>query len=174
MTLGGRAAEDIIFGKISTGAQNDLERVTRMAYAMVTIYGMNDKIGHVSFNDPNGEFAYSKPYSEKTSEMIDQEVRGIIQNAYDRTKQLLTEKRTELENLAQELLRKEILFQYDLESIVGKRPFDHKTNYENYMDGDNNTQTDAVITETQETASEPTIVIPDSAEPGPEDTTPIV
>ncbi len=135
MTLGGRAAEDIIFGKISTGAQNDLERVTRMAYAMVTIYGMNSKVGHVSFNDSTGEFAYSKPYSEKTSELIDEEVRNLIQNAYERTKQLLSEKREQLENLAQELLRKEILFQYDLESIIGKRPFEHKTNYENYMEG---------------------------------------
>ena len=136
MTLGGRAAEDLIFGKISTGAQNDLERVTRMAYAMVTIYGMNAKVGHVSFNDSTGEYAYSKPYSEKTAEMIDEEVRQIIQNAYERTKALLNDKRKELENLSQELLRKEILFQYDLENLIGKRPFDHKTNYENYMDSD--------------------------------------
>jgi cell division protease FtsH len=136
MTLGGRAAEDLIFGKISTGAQNDLERVTRMAYAMVTIYGMNKKVGHVSFNDPQGEFAYSKPYSEKTSEMIDEEVRSIIQDAYERTKNLLSEKRTQLENLSQELLKKEILFQYDLENIIGKRPFEHKTNYESYMESE--------------------------------------
>jgi AFG3 family protein len=134
MTLGGRAAEDIIFNKISTGAQNDLERVTRMAYAMVTIYGMNDKVGHVSFNDPTGEFTYSKPYSEKTGEMIDEEVRKIISQAYERTKALLTSKKEELSKLAQELLKKEILFQYDLETIIGKRPFDHKTNYENYME----------------------------------------
>lgn len=137
MTLGGRAAEEIIFGKISTGAQNDLERVTRMAYAMVTIYGMNSKVGHVSFNDSTGEFAYSKPYSEKTSELIDEEVRSLIQNAYERTKKLLSEKREQLENLAHELLRKEILFQYDLESLIGKRPFEHKTNYESYMEGNN-------------------------------------
>lgn len=149
MTLGGRAAEDLIFGKISTGAQNDLERVTRMAYAMVTIYGMNSKIGHVSFNDSTGEYAYSKPYSEKTAEMIDDEVRILIQKAYDRTKDLLSSKKAELEKLAQELLRKEILFQYDLENIIGKRPFTHKTNYENYMDG--------------EKTSEP-IVIPDIVE----------
>jgi cell division protease FtsH len=136
MTLGGRAAEDLIFGKISTGAQNDLERVTRMAYAMVTIYGMNAKVGHVSFNDSTGEYAYSKPYSEKTAEMIDEEVRQIIQKAYERTKSLLSDKRKELENLSQELLRKEILFQYDLENLIGKRPFDHKTNYENYMESD--------------------------------------
>lgn len=173
MTLGGRAAEEIIFGKISTGAQNDLERVTRMAYAMVTIYGMNDKVGHVSFNDPNGEFAYSKPYSEKTAEMIDQEVRGIIQKAYDRTKQLLTEKHAELERLAQELLRKEILFQYDLESIVGKRPFDHKTNYENYMDSQSEptpVATETVVTETPvseppaETSTETTTETPTNPE----------
>lgn len=156
MTLGGRAAEDIIFGKISTGAQNDLERVTRMAYAMVTIYGMNDKVGHVSFNDSTGEFAYSKPYSEKTSELIDDEVRNIIHLAYERTKKLLTEKRTELENLAQELLRKEILFQYDLESIIGKRPFEHKTNYENYMEGETPVIDEAKKDETtSETASAP-------------------
>jgi AFG3 family protein len=136
MTLGGRAAEDIIFGKVSTGAQNDLERVTRMAYAMVTIYGMNDKVGNVSFNDPTGEFTYSKPYSEKTGEMIDDEVRIIIKSAYERTKQLLTGKREELVKLAQELLKKEILFQYDLENIIGKRPFEHKTNYENYMESE--------------------------------------
>jgi AFG3 family protein len=134
MTLGGRAGEDIVFGKISTGAQNDLERVTRMAYAMVSIYGMNERIGHVSFNDPNGEYAYSKPYSDHTAELIDEEVRKLIQKAYDRTKALLNDKREQLESLAQELLKKEILFQYDLEKIIGKRPFEHKTNYENYMD----------------------------------------
>lgn len=161
MTLGGRAAEEIIFGKISTGAQNDLERVTRMAYAMVTIYGMNDKVGHVSFNDPNGEFAYSKPYSEKTSELIDQEVRGIIHQAYERTKQLLSEKREQLENLAHELLRKEILFQYDLESIIGKRPFEHKTNYENYMESEN-----AIIRE--EPASEKPIETTPAPDTNPE------
>jgi AFG3 family protein len=107
-----------------------------MAYAMVTIYGMNNKVGHVSFNDSTGEYAYSKPYSEKTAEMIDEEVRQIIQKAYERTKALLSDKRKELENLSQELLRKEILFQYDLENLIGKRPFDHKTNYENYMESD--------------------------------------
>ncbi|MES2617618.1 MAG: ATP-dependent zinc metalloprotease FtsH [Bacteroidota bacterium] len=144
MTLGGRAAEDIIFGKVSTGAQNDLERITKMAYSMVTIYGMNDRIGNVSFNDSTGEFAYNKPYSERTAEMIDEEVRKIIDTAFIRTKALLNSKRAELENLAQELLKKEILFQYDLEALIGKRPFDHKTNYENYMESGNN---DNVTTE---------------------------
>lgn len=134
MTLGGRAAEDIVFGKISTGAQNDLERVTKMAYAMVTIYGMNEKVGHISFNDQNSEYGFNKPYSEKTSELIDQEVRELINQAYERTKALLLSRKTELKNLAHELLKKEVLFQYDLENIIGKRPFQHKTNFESYME----------------------------------------
>jgi AFG3 family protein len=124
MTLGGRVAEDIIFGRISTGAQNDLERITKMAYGMVTIYGMNENIGNVSFNDSNQEYGFTKPYSEKTSEMIDHEVRKIIDACYQRTKVLLTEKRPKLEELAQVLLKKEILFQTDLEVILGKRPHD--------------------------------------------------
>jgi cell division protease FtsH len=134
MTLGGRAAEDIVFGKISTGAQNDLERVTKMAYAMVTIYGMNEKVGHISFKDQNSEYGFNKPYSEKTSELIDQEVRELINQAYLRTKNLLTSRKSELESLAHELLKKEVLFQYDLEKIIGKRPFQHKTNFESYME----------------------------------------
>jgi cell division protease FtsH len=169
MTLGGRAAEDIIFGKISTGAQNDLERITKMAYAMVTIYGMNDKVGQVSFNDSTGEFAYNKPYSEKTADLIDEEVRLIIQKAYDRTKTLLNERRSELEKLAHELLAKEILFQTDLESIIGKRPFDHKTNYESFVHGDQ-TQNQAVIETDQTTVSE-TATTSEPSENAADDTT---
>lgn len=136
MTLGGRVAEDIIFGRISTGAQNDLERITKMAYAMVSIYGMNAKVGNVSFNDPQGEYGLTKPYSDNTAQMIDQEVRNLIQSAYDRTKNLLLEKRDLLEALTQQLLKKEIIFQSDLEGILGKRPFDHKTTYQEYMTSD--------------------------------------
>jgi len=169
MTLGGRAAEDIIFSKISTGAQNDLERITKMAYAMVTIYGMNDKVGQVSFNDSTGEFAYNKPYSEKTADLIDEEVRLIIQKAYDRTKTLLNERRSELEKLAHELLAKEILFQTDLESIIGKRPFDHKTNYESFVHGDQ-TQNQAVIETDQTTVSE-TATTSEPSENAADDTT---
>ena len=110
MTLGRRVAEDIIFGRISTGAQNDLERITKMAYAMVSIYGMNAKVGNVSFNDPQGEYGLTKPYSDNTAQMIDQEVRNLIQSAYDRTKTLLLEKRDLLEALTQQLLKKEIIF----------------------------------------------------------------
>jgi len=135
MTLGGRVAEDIVFNKISTGAQNDLERITKLSYAMVTIYGMNEKVGNVSFNDTQGEYQFNKPYSEKTSEMIDIEVRSQIDRAYQRTKQLLTDKRDGLEKLAEKLLEKEILFQSDLEEILGKRPFDNRTTYDEFVNG---------------------------------------
>ncbi len=124
MTLGGRIAEAIFFDKISTGAQNDLERITKLAYSMVTIYGMNEKVGHVSFHDPQGEYGYQRPYSEKTAELIDEEVRALIQKAYDITEALLTEKKAELELVAKALLEKEILFKSDLENLIGRRPFD--------------------------------------------------
>jgi cell division protease FtsH len=123
MTLGGRAAEEIVFGEISTGAQNDLERITKTAYAMVTIYGMNERVGQFSFNDDSGEYSFTKPYSEHTARIIDEEVKGIIDNAYIRTKELLVERRDELEKLAQELLEKEVLFKDDLERLIGPRPF---------------------------------------------------
>jgi len=127
MALGGRVAEDIIFGKITTGAQNDLERITKMAYAMTTIYGMNEKVGQVSFNDTQGEYQFNKPYSEETSTLIDDEVRKMIDTAYERTKQLLLKHKNELETIAKELLKKEILFRSDLERLIGKRPFSEKT-----------------------------------------------
>ncbi|MBE9584915.1 ATP-dependent zinc metalloprotease FtsH [Mucilaginibacter sp. JRF] len=135
MTMGGRVAEDIVFNKISTGAQNDLERITKLAYAMVTIYGMNPKVGNVSFNDTQGEYQFNKPYSEKTSELIDEEVRNLIGRVYEMTKQLLNDKREGLEKLANKLLEKEILFQSDLEEILGKRPFDHRTTYDEFVNG---------------------------------------
>lgn len=131
MTLGGRAAEEIIFKKISTGALSDLERVTKMAYSIVSVYGMNDKIGNVSYYDSKSDgYKMTKPYSETTAETIDEEVRKLIHNAYERTKELLRSKLTELETLAQELLEKEILFQSDLEKLIGKRPFEKETTYE--------------------------------------------
>ncbi len=135
MTMGGRVAEDITFGKISTGAQNDLERITKLAYAMVTLYGMSEKVGNVSFNDQGGEYNFSKPYSDKTAELIDNEVRELIGGVYKRTKDLLIEKRDGLEALAVKLLEKEILFQSDLEEILGKRPFDNRTTYDEFVNG---------------------------------------
>lgn len=135
MTLGGRAAEDIIYGKISTGALSDLERITKIAYSIVTVYGMNDKIGNVSFYDAKqSEYSFTKPYSEHTAQTIDQEVRLIIESAYIRTKNLLVERRTELETVAQELLKKEIVYQYDLEKMIGKRPFDKRTTLQEFTD----------------------------------------
>ncbi|WP_196860020.1 ATP-dependent zinc metalloprotease FtsH [Pedobacter sp. CAN_A7] len=135
MTLGGRVAEEIVFGKISTGAQNDLERITKLSYAMVTVYGMNAVVGNVSFHDPQNEYNFSKPYSDKTAEIIDQEVRKIIADAYQRTKDLLTVNREGLEKLAKKLIEKEILFQADLEEILGKRPFEHRTTYDEFVNG---------------------------------------
>jgi AFG3 family protein len=126
MTLGGRAAEDIFFGKISTGASNDLQQITKIAYSMVTVYGMNDKVGNVSYYDPTADNTFTKPYSEETGKMIDEEVRKMIDVAYLRTKSLLVEKRNEVEILAKELLEKEVLFQSDVEALIGKRPYEDK------------------------------------------------
>lgn len=131
MTLGGRAAEEIIFGKISTGALSDLERITKMAYSIVSVYGMNEKLGNVSFYDSKSDgYKMTKPYSEATAELIDQEVHKLIDFAYQRTLDLLRERSEELETLAQELLQKEILFQSDLEKLIGKRPFAKETTYQ--------------------------------------------
>jgi cell division protease FtsH len=126
MTLGGRASEDIFFGKISTGAQNDLQQITKIAYSMVSVYGMNDKVGNISFYDPNQENTFTKPYSDETAKLIDEEVRKLIDGAYERTKSLLNEKKGDVEKLAKALLEKEVLFQSDVEGLIGKRPFEHK------------------------------------------------
>ena len=126
MTLGGRAAEEIVFGKISTGASNDLQQITKIAYSMVTVYGMNDKLGNVSFYDPTQENTFQKPFSEETGKIIDEEVRKIIEKAYISTKELLVEKREEVEKLAKALLEKEVLHKSDVEELIGKRPFEDK------------------------------------------------
>ena len=138
MALGGRAAEELIFGKISTGALSDLERITKVAYSIVTIYGMNDKIGNVSYYDSKqSEYNFQKPYSEATAELIDKEVKKLIDEAYDHTKNLLKERSNELEIVAQKLLEKEIIFQADLEELIGKRPFEHQTAYEQFTQNKN-------------------------------------
>jgi cell division protease FtsH len=136
MTFGGRAAEELVFNKISTGALSDLERITKMAYSMVTIYGMNSEIGNISFFDSKqSEYNFNKPYSEATAEKIDVEVKKIIDSAFDRTKALLSQHREYLEIIAKELLEKEILFQADLERLIGKRPFAHQTTYQKFTNG---------------------------------------
>lgn len=130
-TLGGRAAEEVIFGKISTGALSDLEKVTKQAYAMVTYYGLNDKIGNISYYDPQGsEYSFSKPYSEKTAETIDEEVRKMVEAMYVKTKQLLSENKDKLTALANKLTEKEVIFKEDLELIFGKRPWDEEKHEE--------------------------------------------
>jgi AFG3 family protein len=160
MAFGGRAAEDIIFGKISTGALSDLERITKLAYSIVTVYGMNDEIGNMSFYDSKqSEYNFQKPYSDATAERIDKEVKRIIDMAYDRTKTLLSKHKEELEVIAKELLEKEILFQSDLERLIGKRPFEKQTTYQEYTNGkdiDNKISTDTpeATTEAAETSPE--------------------
>ncbi len=136
MAFGGRAAEEIVFGKISTGALSDLERITKMAYSIVTIYGMNPVIGNMSFYDSKqSEYSFQKPYSDATAEKIDNEVKNIIDSAYERTKKLLVEHRQYLDLIAKELLEKEILFQADLERLIGKRPFEKLTTYQQFTNG---------------------------------------
>ena len=126
MTLGGRASEDIFFGKISTGASNDLQQITKIAYSMITVYGMNDKVGNISYYDPSQENMFTKPFSEETGKMIDEEVRKLVDTAYIRTKKLLTDKKGDVEKLAKELLKKEVLFKSDVEALIGKRPYEEK------------------------------------------------
>jgi len=126
MTLGGRASEEVFFHKISTGAQNDLQQITRTAYAMITVYGMSEKLGNISYYDPQQENAFSKPYSDETARMIDDEVRKLIEDAYIKTKKLIVEKKEEVEKIATALLEREVLFQSDVEALIGKRPFEEK------------------------------------------------
>ena len=124
MTLGGRAAEDVMLGKISTGAQNDLEKVTKMAYNMTAVYGLNQKIGLLSF--PKGDNDFKSPYSEDTARMIDEEVRELVDKAYLRTVALVREKKSVVESLAKALLDKEVLQRHDLVKVLGERPFKYE------------------------------------------------
>jgi cell division protease FtsH len=125
--LGGRAAEELVLGTISTGALNDLEKVTKQAYAMVTYFGMNKKLGNISFFDSSGqtEFAFQKPYSEKTAEIIDKEVHTLISDQYERAKKILSENKDKHRQLAEILLEREVIFSEDLERIFGKRKRAH-------------------------------------------------
>jgi len=127
--MGGRAAEEVIFGEVSTGALNDLEKVTKQAYAMVAYYGLSDKIGNLSFYDSTGqqEYSFGKPFSEKTNEIIDKEISEIVERAYTRSKQILRENKEGLEALAQLLLEKEVIFSDDLVDIFGKRQWGGET-----------------------------------------------
>lgn len=124
--LGGRAAEEVVFGRISTGALSDLEKITKQAYACIVYYGLNERIGNISYYDSSGqsEFSFGKPYSESTAKTIDEEVKKMIDVAYAKTKQILVSNKDKLTLLAEKLLEKEVIFKEDLEEIFGKRPFD--------------------------------------------------
>jgi cell division protease FtsH len=121
--LGGRAAEEVAFGKISTGALSDLEKVTKQAYAMVSVYGLNKKIGNRSYYDSSGESQFTKPYSEETARVIDEEVSKIIEKAYEKAKDLLFQNKEKLDNLAKKLLEREVIFKDDLLEVLGERPW---------------------------------------------------
>ena len=128
--LAGRAAEEIVFGKISTGAQNDLDRVTKMAYSMVVVFGMSEKVGNVSYYDMLQQNNLSKPYSDATAEAIDAEIRAIIDRQYDRVKKLLETKREELNTVAQELLKNEMIYRDRVVELIGESPFAKKNEEE--------------------------------------------
>ena len=133
-TMGGRAAEQVIFGQISTGALSDLEKVTKQAFAMVTYYGLDDEIGNLSYYDSTGQqdYALTKPYSEKTAETIDKQVSKLVEQAYQEAVDILSSHRDGLAMLANKLIEKEVIFSDDLESIFGKRPWDADAKEENH------------------------------------------
>ena len=133
MTMGGRAAERVVFDRISTGAMSDLDVVTKMAYAAIAYYGMNEKVGNISFYDMQNNSTFSRPYSEETARMIDEEARKFIDEQYVRAQALLRDKRDLLDVLANELLTKEVIFKDDLERLLGKRPFDKQETVEESM-----------------------------------------
>uniref|UniRef100_A0A2P2LA67 Uncharacterized protein MANES_01G171200 n=2 Tax=Rhizophora mucronata TaxID=61149 RepID=A0A2P2LA67_RHIMU len=137
MTLGGRAAEQVLLGKISTGAQNDLEKVTKMTYAQVAVYGFSDKVGLLSFPQRDDGFEMTKPYSSKTAAIIDGEVREWVNNAYEHTLQLIKDHKEQVAQIAEMLLEKEVLHQDDLLQVLGERPFKSSevTNYDRFKEG---------------------------------------
>ena len=145
--MAGRAAEEVVFGKISTGALNDLERATKIAFSMVTYFGMSPKVGNISYYDTErqGDFNFTKPFSEKTNENIDAEVKRLVEEAYDRAKQIIIDSREKLDQLANILYEREVIFREDVENIYGPRPWDKKSddapNSDKDQDNDNTAQT---------------------------------
>eukprot|EP00924_Labyrinthula_sp_SR-Ha-C_P005792 snap_masked-scaffold_14-processed-gene-5.48-mRNA-1 protein AED:0.23 eAED:0.23 QI:0/-1/0/1/-1/1/1/0/799 len=135
MTLGGRAAEELTFGRhnVTTGAADDLDKVTKMAYNMIKVFGMNEKVGNVSFQPDNNAIVNEKPYSDKTAEIIDEEAKKLITESYERVKELLTEKQDGLKKVAEKLLEAETITQHDLADLIGPRPFKVPLNYEEFL-----------------------------------------
>lgn len=155
-TMGGRAAEKIIFNKVSTGALNDLEKVTKQAFNMVAYFGLNNKIGNISYYDSTGqqEYQFQKPFSEKTAQTIDTEVSALVESAYNKALDLLEQNKDKLHQLAKVLIDKEVIFREDLENIFGKRPWDEGKDHlelnretKNEETGDKNTATESIPTE---------------------------
>lgn len=135
MTLGGRAAEQIFFNRITTGAQDDLQKVTKSAYAQITQFGMNEAVGHVSFEQPQpGEMVFDKPFSEATAQLVDEEAKSLITNSMTRTIALLTKHKEDVRKVAERLLEKEILGRDDMIELLGPRPFAEKSTYEEFVE----------------------------------------
>ncbi|XP_008590278.1 PREDICTED: AFG3-like protein 1 [Galeopterus variegatus] len=148
MMLGGRVAEQLFFGRITTGAQDDLRKVTQSAYAQIVQFGMSEKLGQVSFDFPRqGEALVEKPYSEATAQLIDEEVRHLINSAYTRTLDLLTRCRTQVEKVGKRLLEKEVLDKADMVHLLGPRPFAEKSTYEELVEGTSSLEEDTSLPE---------------------------
>lgn len=148
MMLGGRVSEQVFFGKVTTGAQDDLKKVTQSAYAQIVQFGMSEKVGQVSFDLPRqGEMVLEKPYSEATAEMIDQEVRELVDSAYQRTLELIKEKKDLVEMVGKRLLEKEVLDKSDMVELLGPRPFEEKSTYEQFVEGTGSFEEDTTLPE---------------------------
>ena len=167
-TLGGRASEELMFNRMSTGALNDLERVTKQAYAMVSYFGLSPKIGNRSFYDSSGqnEYGFTKPYSEKTAELIDEETNAIIEEQYSRAKEILSKHKEGLSKLAELLLSREVIFSDDLEEIFGKRPW--KTREEEHAEFVKEAETNGKSTGIEEAAEVDTDIKNSQANEAPE------
>lgn len=146
--VGGRVSEELFFQRITTGAQDDLQKVTQSAYAQVVHYGMNEKVGNVSFDMPReGEMMLEKPYSESTAQMIDMEVRDLITRAHKKTTELLTQHKENVAKVAERLLKQEIISRDDMIELLGKRPFPEKSTYEEFVEGTGSFEEDTSLPE---------------------------
>ena len=174
-TLGGRASEKVEFGKVSTGALNDLERVTKQAYNMVVYFGLNDKVGNISYYDSSGqqEYSFQKPYSEKTAELIDKEIKKLVEKAYQRAVDLLKDNHENLGKLAARLLEKEVIFSEDLEEIFGPRPWDEEKRLgENGSEEKSEDSSQKTEEESTDTSDQPSATSDQPPEPKPENPDP--
>merc|ERR1712242_151340 len=148
MTLGGRASEQIFFNRITTGAQDDLQKVTKSAYAQITQYGMNDKVGNISFEQPQpGDMVFEKPFSEATAQLIDEEAHKMIKSAMDRTLRVIIDHKDDVKRVAERLLKQEVLGRDDMIELLGPRPFVEKHTYEQFVEGTGSFEEDTKLPE---------------------------